>query len=390
VSRHTRGGAPAPIRLLQTTAFVSTFDRFAMPPVLVAIAHDLGIPLSQAVHAAGYYFLAYGLSQPVWGLVSDAVGRVRTMRLTLLVAAVATIASAFAGTPLTLGLTRGVAGAFFGAAYPASLIYLGDTVPIARRQPEITRLMVGVALGTAGASAGAGVLAQVFTWRAAFVVTGFAALVLVVLLRRLPEPPRSASTNPLGPVLVVLRSRMALLVLLLAFTEGAVLLGVLTLLPPAVEASGASSSIAGGVTAVYGVGVFAWSRWVGPMSRRLPPARLIGLGATAALVACVVLASSQVAVVALVVAVLLALAWTSMHSTLQTWVTEVAPDARAVVVSFFAGSLFVGSAVAAVLVAGLADEGRYGLVFGLAAALTVPLGLVATWSRSRWHPTDTG
>lgn len=382
-------GAPAPIRLLQATAFVSTFDRFAMPPMLLAIAHDLGVPLSQTVHAAGFYFLAYGLSQPVWGLVSDSLGRVRTMRLTLLVAAVATIASAFTATPLLLGLARGVAGAFFGAAYPASLIYLGDTVPMHRRQPEVTRLMVGVALGTAGASVGAGVLAQLFTWRAAFVVTGCAALVLVVLLRRLPEPPREPAGSPLVPVRLVLRSPIALLVLSLAFTEGAVLLGVLTLLPPAVEATGVSSSVAGAVTAVYGVGVFAWSRWIGPVSRRQPPARLIALGAVAALVSCAILTVSQAAGIAVVVAVLLALAWTSMHSSLQTWVTEVAPEARAVVVSLFAGSLFVGSAVAAVLAASLVDAGRYGLVFLVAGVATVPLGVVATVARARWRPAGT-
>ena len=38
------------------------------------------------MHAAGAYFLAYGLMQPVWGTVSDRLGRVRTMRLTLLLA----------------------------------------------------------------------------------------------------------------------------------------------------------------------------------------------------------------------------------------------------------------------------------------------------------------
>jgi predicted MFS family arabinose efflux permease len=386
--RRTRAGGRSPIRLLQTTAFVATFDRFAMPPMLVAIAHDLGVPLSQVVQAAGVYFLAYGVMQPVWGIVSDSLGRVRTMRLTLLVAALATIGSAFVSTPVTLGLARGVAGAFFGAAYPASLIYIGDTVPMRRRQPEVTRLMVGVALGTAGASAGAGAVAQLATWRVAFVVTGLAALVLVVLLRSLPEPPAGPRGRLLAPLATVLRSPTAVLVLGLAFAEGAVLLGVLTLLPAAVEAAGASTWLAGAVTAVYGVAVFGWSRLVGALSQRVHPSRLIALGAAAALLACGILALSRQSLVAIVVAVLLGLAWTSMHSSLQTWVTEVAPESRASVVSLFAGSLFVGSAAAAVAVAGLAGRDRYGLIFVLAGLLTIPLGLVATWSRARWRPTD--
>ncbi|QWZ07133.1 MFS transporter [Nocardioides panacis] len=383
-SRSGRGG-PSPIQLLQLTSFVSTFDRFAMPPMLVVIAHDLGVPLGQIVHAAGAYFLAYGLTQPVWGIVSDSLGRVRTMRLTLLVAGLMTIGSAFAMTPVVLGVARGLAGGFFGSAYPNSLIYLGDTVPAQRRQVEVTRLMVGVALGTAAASVGAGALAELFSWRAAFVVTGVAALVLVVALRSLPEPPRAPRGHPLAPLGVVVRSGTARLVLVLAFAEGAVLLGVLTLLPSAVQATGASSTVAGAVTGVYGLAVFGSARLVGRLSRSWHPARLIALGGTAALLACAVLAVSQAPGVAVVVAVLLGLAWAAMHSSLQTWATEVVPDARAAVVSLFAGSLFVGSAAAAVAVADLADGGRYTAIFVATAVLAVPLAVLATWGRSRWR-----
>ena len=47
-SRTPRRGA-SPIRLLQYTAFVSTLDRFAMPPMLLAIAHSRDVTLSKEV-----------------------------------------------------------------------------------------------------------------------------------------------------------------------------------------------------------------------------------------------------------------------------------------------------------------------------------------------------
>ena len=373
----------AAIRLLQLTAFASTFDRFAMPPMLVAISIDLDAPLSEVVTAASLYFLVYGLMQPVWGFVSDSLGRVRTMRLTLCMAGLATISSAFATSPANLGATRAVAGAFFGAAYPASLIYIGDTVAVVRRQSEVARLMVGVALGTAAASIGAGLVADVYTWRAAFAVTGVAALVLFWALRRLPEPDRVARPRRSGgPLLQVAKNRRAVLVLTLAFVEGAVLLGVLTLLPAAVQSTGASQTLAGAVTAVYGVAVFGGAWLVGRLSRGLHPSWLIALGGSAAVAACLVLAVSRQPPVALAVSVLLALAWTFMHSSLQTWATEVAPAYRATVVSLFAASLFVGSAAAAAAVAGLVDAGRYREIFLLAAVAAVPLGVVATWARA--------
>jgi MFS family permease len=108
---------------------VATVDRFAMAPLLVTIAAGLRAPLASVVGAAGAYFLAYGMSQPVWGVVADRCGRVRTMRLALVLAGLLSMGSALAGSPAAFAIARGLAGGFFGAAYPSCLIYLGDTVP---------------------------------------------------------------------------------------------------------------------------------------------------------------------------------------------------------------------------------------------------------------------
>ncbi len=380
----------SPIRLLQAAAFVATFDRFAMPPMLVAIAVDLGVPVGEVVRAAGAYFLVYGLSQPLWGSVSDRFGRVPTMRVTLAVAALCSVAAAFSTTTLLLFLARGLAGGFFGAAYPAALIYLGDTVRADVRQRDVARLMVGVAIGTSLAYVGAGLVADHLTWRAMFVVTGAAAAVVAALLGALPEPPRGPTRGFLPPLLGVARSGVARFVLLCALVEGAVLLGTVTLLPASMESAGASTSVAGLATGAYGLSVLLCSTVVGRLSQRWDASRLLWVGAAAAAVACGLLALSQGVAVAVAGAVLLGLAWASMHSTLQTWATEVLPQARATVVSFFAGSLFVGSSLAAVVASGLADRGRYDVLFGAAAVAAVPLGAAAATVRRRWHPEEGG
>ncbi len=386
MSEAASSGRVSPLRLLQATTLVSTLDRFAMPPMLVAIATSLGVPLTQVVTAAGAYFLVYGLGQPLWGFASDRYGRVRTLRTSLVVAGLLSLVSALSPTVLVLGILRGLAGGFFGAAYPSALIYLGDTVAPARRQQAITGLMVGVAVGTAAASAGAGLLADVATWRLPFVLTGSAALVLAVLLRRLPEPtPTGTRATARTSLSAIGRSRVTLLVLLFAFVEGVVLLGALTLLPTAVESAGASATVAGAVTGVYGIAVLVGSSSVGRLSLAWHPARLILLGAGCAALATGLLAVSQEPAVAVVAAVLLGLAWPAMHSSLQTWATEVLPGARAVVVSLFAASLFVGSAIGAIAVADLADAGRFALVYGGYAALAVPLGIGAWAARKRWR-----
>ena len=87
------------------------------------------------------------------------------------------------------------------------------------------------------------------------------------------------------------------------------------------------------------------------------------------------------------VALLLGLAWSSMHSSVQTWATQVYPAQRAATVSLFAGSLFAGSALGTLLLGGLAEDGRFGAAFLALAVVTVPLGVVGAVARARWEST---
>lgn len=61
------------LRLLQA-AFLSTFDRFTIAPMLVTIAADLRVSLAEVSATASLYFLLYGLMQPVWGMLSGGCG----------------------------------------------------------------------------------------------------------------------------------------------------------------------------------------------------------------------------------------------------------------------------------------------------------------------------
>lgn len=387
--RDDRPALPGSMRLLQAAAFVSGFDRFVMPPLLLTMAVTLDVSLATMVQVAGVYFLAYGLMQPVWGAVTDSFGLVRTMRATLLVASLASIATAAANSAGAVAVSRGLAGAFFASVYPSILILLGDTVPAPQRHRAVARLMVGVAGGTATASVLAGVLADVVSWRAAFVATGVAGLLISWLLRSVAEPQVVRSHRSfLAPIARVLTSRVGLLVLALAFVEGMVLLGMLTLLPSAVESAGSTAAMAGSVAGIYGFAVLASALLVGRLSTRLHPAWLIALGAAATLVGALLLTASQRPAVAACVAVLLGLGWASMHTSLQTWGTELIPDVRATVVSLSAGCLFLGSSAATALVAGLADAGRFSVIFALAGGLCIPLGVAATYGRARWVGPD--
>ena len=160
------------LRLLQASTFTSNVDRFAIAPLLVPIGLDLRASLVAVAAVASGYYLAYGLAQLMWGIVSDRVGRVRVMRISLFGAAVAGACSVVAPNLLVLGITRVVTGACFAGVIPTALVYVGDVWPAATRQRPVSDVLTASATGIAIATVGAGVVADLVGWR---VVPGLSA-----------------------------------------------------------------------------------------------------------------------------------------------------------------------------------------------------------------------
>ncbi|MEO3870752.1 MFS transporter [Nonomuraea sp. B12E4] len=372
---------------LSVASFVSTFDRFAVSPMLVLIAMDLKVSLAASVTAASGYYLAYGLTQPLWGLLSDRYGRVRVMRGALYGAALAGLASALMPALGALVVARVVTGACFGAVIPTSLTYVGDTFHASVRQRALTDLMGVSALGTAMATGLGGVVADLLDWRVAFMVPALCALACALPLRSLPEPPRAEAERNAGVrrfLGMVLGHRWALLVFGLAFTEGAIMLGCLPFLATALQHTGVAAAVAGlGITA-YGLGLWLVSKVVKRLTSRWSTPVLMAAGG-AQLCAGFVIVMVQVNLATVTVtALVLGSGWSFLHSSLQTWATSVVPGARGTTIAFFASALFVGSAVSSWAAGPLAESGRYALLFGLAAAAVVPLTVVAALTRRRY------
>jgi predicted MFS family arabinose efflux permease len=325
--------------------------------------------------------------QPVWGMLSDRLGRVRVIRLTLLGAAVAGVLSAAAPTLAVLIATRALAGGLFAAVIPASLVYVGDTVGIDSRQKALADLMAASAVGTALATVLGGLAAYLDVWRLAFAAPALAGVVLVLLLTRLPEPKGFAAAYREGPLVQlgrVLRRPWAVVVVGIALVEGALILGGLTFLAPSLESSGFSPAVAGLAVGLYGLAVLGWTRAVKLLANRLGASALILVGGGMLALGYAAGAMEQSLASVSAAAVFVGGGFAFMHSTLQTWATEVVAEARATVISLFAAALFVGSGVAAMAAAPLAESGSFELLFALAALVAVPLGLFAALARWRY------
>ena len=374
-------------RLLQLAAFFSSFDRFAIAPMLLTIAASLGASLTEVAATASLYYLLYGLMQPVWGMLSDRLGRVRVMRLTLFGAAFAGILSSLAPNLTVLIVARALAGGLFAAVIPASLVYIGDTVEMGSRQAALADLMAASAVGTALATVLGGLAAYLDGWRVAFAAPALAGAALAVLLARLPEPKAFSEQKREGPLVQagrVLVQSWALAVVGIALVEGAVILGFLTFLAPSLESAGFSPAVAGLAVGLYGLAVLGWTRTVKLVANRLGASALILIGAGMLSLGYASGAVGQSLASVSAAAIFVGGGFAFMHSTLQTWATEVVPEARATVISLFAAALFAGSGVATMAAAPLAEAGSFDLLFALGALVAVPLGLFASLARHRY------
>lgn len=388
-SRRAPAGAGG-FALLYVGPFLVYADRFTIPPMLFAISADLREPLGAVTTVATLYFLLYGLLQLPYGLASDRLGRVLVLRVALVGLGVANLAAALAPSLPVLAAAKAPAAGAAAAVLPTSLVYIGDRLPFDRRQPMIANVLAAGAVGTVLGTIGAGLVAQAGLWRAAFAVPAVLALLTAAALGRLPE---SLSGVPGGGVVAALRKvlarRWAMFVIVLAVGEGAVMVGFLVYLAPALEAYGQPAAVAGLVVAGYGLAVFAGTQALKPLLRQtsVGAAALIGFGGALLAAAWALAATHQGPAAIGAASGMAGLGFALAHSTLQTWATEVVPEVRGTATSLFVTAVFTGAAAATAAVSGLADAGRFGLIFGLAAAVTVPVLGVAALGRARYGRT---
>ena len=376
-------------RLFYLGPFITMMDRYCIAPMLIPIALSLRVPFSAAAGVATWYYLAYGLMPPVYGVLSDRFGRVRIIRGALAGVAVSDTLAALAPNLTALLVARAATGAIACGVLPLSLVYLGDRFPFAVRQQAIADLLVWVALGTTAGTVGAGLITHVATWRLVFLVPAALAATLALLLRDLPESLAGPATaEPLAQVREVFTRPWALLLFGLALFAGAVMFGFVTYLAPALEARGQSAAVAGLVVGAYGLAVLLGTRAFRGVARLVAPPLILALGACLMMGGLLLAARAQVAASILVASLLVGGAYAFMHSTMQTWATDIVPEARGTAATLFVMFVFIGASIATSSMAGLAGSHRFTSLFLIGAAVTTPLLLVGTIARWRYRGSE--
>jgi predicted MFS family arabinose efflux permease len=370
---------------LAAAAFVSGANLRLFDALLPTVARDFGVLPTTASVVVTAFTLAYGLFQVVHGPLGDRLGKLRVVGFATLVAAAASLGSAYAPDLQALAMLRFATGIGAAAIVPLSLAWVGDNTPYERRQAALGRFLGFILMGQILGPAVGGALAEFIHWRRVFdVMAAVFLLVSIVLLavdRRTPRPAAAAPSGVIEGYRRVLGDPWVRTVMLTVFLEGGLFYGAFAYTGAWLkERFELSYLLIGALLAGFGLGGVVYSVLVRRLLARLGETGFVKIGGGLLLACYLVLPLLPWWQLTIPVFIVAGFGFYMFHNTLQTKATEMAPKARGTAIAVFAFSLFMGQACGVAVFGGLIRLVHYEWAFVAAGVCLAALG---PWFASR-------
>jgi predicted MFS family arabinose efflux permease len=343
---------------------VASLSLRIVDPVVPEIARDLLVSPELIALLATAVAVPYALSQPVLGPLGDTVGKARVMKVCLAVLLVSLLVCALAPTVEVLFAARIVSGLAGGGLIPVALAVVGDRFPMDQRQVALSRVLAAMIVALLVGATGSGLIAEAFGWRVVMglsaALTGISLLLTLIYLQ--PRGMAPAGRFNLGRILTgyraVFANPRASICFSAVFIEGVLIFGFMpyvAILLEAREAGGVRE--AGFIIAGMGVGGLIYAASVKFLLGRLGGMfNLMRLGGVLVGTGFVGVALAGPWWSAALAFVLIGFGFFSVHNSLQTQATELAPGHRGSAVSLHAFFFFLGQAAGVPLYAVLLER----------------------------------
>ena len=371
--------------VLGMAGFASTFTMRLLDPLVPTLAGEFGRTIPQVAMMATAFSICYAVGQPFLGPIADAMGKARTILVSVAALAVMLVACALAGNFETLFVLRMLMGVFAGGIIPIAMAAIGDRAPMSERQVALGRFLTIMIVGQTAGAAASGVIADHFGWRAVMLtaagLAGIAGTMVLVVLKPRPDAGREALSiaNAIDRYRSLFRNPRTLTLYGLVILEGALIFGIMPYVAAILDdRSGVGATEAGLAVGGAGLGGLVYGFTVRRLVAHLGPARMV-------------LAGGLIMAAAIAVFALPFLPWWTaigcfivqgfgfflMHGTFQAQATELAPTARGSAVALFACSLFCGHALGPIIVGALkVSFGASIALLAMAAGIAL-LGIIA-------------
>lgn len=245
--------------LIGALNFAHALDHFVMliyPAVVLALSAEFNRPYGELLSYSIGGFVAFGLFSMPFGWIGKRVSGHRLITLFYLGAGTGCVLAGLARTPLEIGAALTLVGVFAAIYHP-----IGNSMLSAIDPARVGRIMGlnGLCgnLGVASAALVAGVLTDLISWRAAFILPGAAAILGgIVFWARVPDPGPLRSSARTVDLRTVPRGEMigVFAVLIVSTLIGSFIFSATTVVMPKLfeERLGALT------TSVSGVGLFVF------------------------------------------------------------------------------------------------------------------------------------
>ena len=351
-------------------------------PMLPELSRVFHAPISEASQVISFFAIAYGLMQLFYGPVGDRFGKCRVVMLATIGCSVGSLLSALSADLQFLVAVRVGTALAAAAIIPLSLAWVGDVVHYEQRQETLARVGLGTMLGITAGQLFGGLLTDTLGWRWAFVLMAAAfATVSFLLWQQLKhlEPVATQTHAPVGffqQLKQVARNPWARTFLSVALVEGATVFGVLAVTAVHLhQVHHISLTLAGGTTALFGLGGMAYMATAKITIRRFGEVGLARYGGMSFGSAFLVIAFSPWWQLALPSCFVAGFGFAMFHNTMQAKATQLLPKARGTGVTLFAGFMFLGQSLGVLVLAELFNHFSSPSILGADALAVCALGL---------------
>lgn len=344
------------ILILASATFTAGLSGRATDPLITAISSEFSVAITVAALLASAFAFTFAIVQPVMGPVAERFGKSRLICACLLLVGFGNIAGFFAPSFEFLMASRVICGIGAGGVIPVVLAIIADNFPVKERQIAMSRVLAGTLSGAVIGVAFAGIIADFLGWRYVLLIIGCLVVIsaVSVMFAFRGKHQSSSSITDLPGLIRTYRAIFAhphaRICFPAVFIEGVCVQGVFPYISSFVHATGEPRlTIAGIVLAGFAVGGLVYSSTVPYLLKWMGQPRLMALGGV--LVACALVVIGFGPPWPLQLAAMMTIGWGffMLHASIQTFTTEINTQARAIVTSLHAFSLFTGQMVGPIL-----------------------------------------
>jgi predicted MFS family arabinose efflux permease len=380
------------LNLIAFVVFASALFSRSIDPLVPQIADALGTDAATAALLSTAYALPFAVIQPLLGALADMFNKARMMLICLAILAVATVAGALVQSFPLMMATRIIAGLGAGGLVPIAFAIVGDLVPFGGRQVAMGRLLLAIMTGNLLGATSAGVIADLFGWRAVFTamaIVAFAILAVAVPgLRGVGDRGGGFDVASVqSGYRAIFRNPLSKICFVAVFVEGALMYGLFPHLAALFHAMGETrASIPGFVIGGFAIGGVAYSLRVGWLLRTFGETTMMRIGSIIMGLTIAFIALRAPWPVDVIDFAVLGLGFYMLHAVIQVYASELAPAARGSAIALHSFFFFLGQAAGpAIYNVGFNQMGT-SVALVLAGAVLILNGLVAAHYLRRPDP----